>query len=343
MAERKKEDAGGFAHAREITPAMRRKAESEHHHGHGHEADRPEQIPPRGWRQVAGRSWQRIGRDNISIISAGVAFYAFLAIPSALTALVALYGLAFNPADVQHQVAALQGVMPQEATQVVSRQLQTITARPNSTLGISFVVALLVAVWGARSGMATLMTALNIAYAEEERRGFLRFQASAFALTAAAVLFAVVSIALIGVLPAVLGLLPFGSFGKTAASVLRWPLLVLLVVVGLAAIYRYAPSREEAKWRWVSWGAAAATLLWIIGSALFSLYVSQFASYNKTYGSLGAVVVLMMWLYVSAFAVLLGAELNSELEHQTARDTTTGAPKPMGSRGAWAADTVTKD
>jgi membrane protein len=333
----------GLEHAREVTPAMRQGREAEPHAEHGHEAERPGEIPARGWRQVLTRVAGRISRDNISIISAGVAFYAFLAIPSALTALVALYGLAFNPSDVQRQVSSLQGVMPSQATELIGQQLQTVTSQSNSTLGISAIVAILVAVWGARSGMSTLMTALDVAYREEERRGFLRFQAAALGLTAGAVIFGVASIALIALLPAFINLLPLGSFGKIAASVIRWPVLLALIIVGLAATYRYAPSRRKPKWRWVSWGASAATLLWIVGSALFSVYVGEFASYNKTYGSLGAVVVLMMWLYVSAFAVLLGAELNAELEHQTARDTTAGPSKPMGARGAWAADSVTKD
>jgi membrane protein len=324
-----------LAHAREITPALRS--------GHGHHAEAPSRIPPRGWKQVLRRVFARMSRDNVSVLAAGVAFYAFLAIPSALTALVALYGLAFNPADVQRQLSAMHGVVPDQALQLVSKQLLTLTSRPPETLGLSLAIALLVALWGARSGMSTLMTALNLAYAEEERRGFLRFQAIAFGLTAAAAVFAVISIALIGVLPAVIDVLPFGRFAKIAAEIVRWPVLLALVTVGLALIYRYAPSRAAPKWRWASWGAGAATLLWIAGSALFSVYVGEFASYNQTYGSLGAVVVLMMWLYVSAFALLMGAELNSELEHQTMRDTTTGPEEPMGRCGAWAADTVAKD
>jgi membrane protein len=334
---REKDDS--LDYAREITPAMQRGE----HAGHGHEAAQPSDIPSRGWKQVVMRVFARISLDNLSIIAAGVAFYAFLAIPSALTALVALYGLAFDPQDVQRQIASLNGAMPGAAVQLIGQQLQTVTSQPQSTLGVGFIVALLVAMWGARSAMSTFITALNVAYAEDEKRGFFRFQAAAFALTALAVVFAVLSIALIAVLPAAINFLPFGDFGKTVASVIRWPVLFVLVILGLAVIYRYAPSREEPKWRWVSWGAGVATVLWIAGSALFSIYVGQFASYNKTYGSLGAVVVLMMWLYVSAFAVLLGAELNAELEHQTARDTTTGRPRPMGQRGAWAADTVTKD
>jgi len=326
-------------HAREITQATRRERDPDS----GREAEHPTEIPGRGWKRVLARVKDRTLRDNISIIAAGVAFYAFLAIPSALTALVALYGLAFNPADVQRQLAALHGVMPAEAVQLVTQQLKAVTSQPQTSLGIGFIVALLFAIWGARSAMSTFITALNIAYGEEERRSFFRFQAMAFGLTGLAVVFAALSIALIAVLPAGIDFLPLGSFGKTVASVVRWPVLLALMTIGLAAIYRYAPSRQEAKWRWVSWGATVATALWIAGSALFSVYVGEFASYDKTYGSVGAVVVLMMWLYVSVFAVLLGAELNGEMEHETARDTTTGPPRPVGHRGAWAADNVAEE
>jgi membrane protein len=310
--------------------------------GAGHGAAQPREIPRPGWKAIASRVGSRISTDNISVIAAGVAFYAFLAIPSALTALVVLYGLIANPDDVQRQLASMGGLVPKEALDLVGRQLTAVTSTSNSTLGISLIIAVLIAIWGARSGMSTLISALNIANAEPEKRGFIRFQLAALALTAGAIVFAVLSLLLIAVLPAAIGFLPFGDFGKTVASVLRWPVLVGIVVVGLAAIYRYGPCRSEPRWRWVSWGAAVATILWLAGSALFSVYVGQFANYNKSYGSLGAVVALMMWLYLSAFVVLLGAVLNAEMEHQTARDTTTGPEEPMGQRGAKMADTVAR-
>jgi membrane protein len=304
----------------------------------GRGATTPEAIPTQGWKGILLRVGNRIGAANISVYASGVAFYAFLAIPSALTALVALYGLVFDPASVEQQVESMKGVVPQEALKLISDQLTAVTTNSHSNLSISFAVALLVALWGSRSAMSTMITALNIAYEEEERRGFIRFQAAALALTAAAIVFAVISIALIAVLPAIIGLLPLGDTGKTLAAVLRWPILLLLVVFGFAAIYHYAPCRREPRWLWISWGAVVATVLWLAGSALFSVYVGQFASYNKTYGSLGAVAVLLMWLYLSAFAVLLGAQLNAEMERQTERDTTEGKDKHMGRRAATVAD-----
>jgi membrane protein len=306
----------------------------------GRWADQPQEIPARGWKDVLFRLKDRLLSDNISIMAAGVAFYGFLAIPSALTAMVAIYGLVFNPADAQRQLGSLQGILPEEAAGVIAQQLASVTAHANSTLSISAVVAILVALWGVRASTATLIAALNVGYEEPEKRGFLYVQAVAFGLGLGVILFILISIALVGVLPAILALLPFGALGKTLASILRWPLLLVLLMVGLAALYRYPPSREEPKWQWVSPGAILATVLWLVGSILFSVYVGEFASYNKTYGSLGAVVVLMMWLYLTAYAVLLGAELNAELEHQTAQDTTTGPRLPMGRRGARMADTV---
>ena len=275
----------------------------------------------------------RIGTANISVYASAVAFYGFLAIPSALTALVALYGLMFDPSSVEQQVEAMRGVVPQEVLGLISDQLKAVTTNSHSNLSISFGVALLVAIFGARSATSTLISALNVAYDEEEKRNFIRFQLVAFVLTAAAVVFAVISIALVAVLPAVIELLPLGDTGKTLAAVLRWPVLVVLVIIGFASIFHYAPCRPWAHWRWISPGAVVATVLWLAGSALFSVYVGQFASYNKTYGSLGAVAVLLMWLYLSAFAVLLGAQLNAEMERPTGRDTTEDEDKPMGSRG----------
>ena len=306
----------------------------------GRQADKPSDIPKHGWWEILLRVKDRISRDNISIIAAGAAFYAFMAIPSILVALVTVYGLISDPAQIEQQVSSLQGVIPGDVASMLTTQLQTLASTSSSTLSVGLIIAVLVALWGARSGMSTLMTALNIAYGEEEKRSFIRFQAGALLLTAGAIVFLIVAIALIGVLPAVIGFLPLGEFGKTLASILRWPILLVIVLIGLAALYRYAPCRAEPRWRWVSRGAVAATMLWIAGSALFSVYVTQFAGYNKTYGAAGAIVVVQMWLYLTMFAVLLGAELNAEIEHQTARDTTTGRPRPMGERGARMADTV---
>jgi membrane protein len=330
---------GGAAqrrHARHIVAASHGATDD----GHGRAATWPSEIPPRGWWDIALRVKDNLSRHNTSLIAAGIAFYVFLAIPSAVTALVSLYGLVFDPRTVAQQVAAMQGVLPADVIKLVSDQLQAITARPAATLGVGLLVSVLLAIWGARSATGALISALNITYEEPERRNFFRLQAITFGLTLGAVLFAVVALALVAVLPAVVHLLPLGAVGTWVALVLPWPILLVLVMVMLAAVYRYAPSREEPRWRWVSWGAVIATALWLAGSAGFSLYVGKFASYDKTYGSLGAVVVLLLWLYLTAFIALLAAEFNAETEHQTARDSTTGQQRPLGQRGARVADSV---
>ncbi len=310
---------------------------------HGRGAERPGDIPRPGWKDVLFRVKDDISRNNISLLAAGEAFYAFLAIPSAITAVVSLYGLMSNPEDVQRQVQVLQGVMPTEAINLISGQLHKLVGHSNETLGLGFIISILVALWSAQSGTSSMMKALDIAYEEPEKRGLLRFYATAFALTVATVVFAVAALALIAVLPAALNLLPFGQFGKTFAALVRWPVLLIMVMLVLAVIYRYAPSRRQPRWRWVSWGAVAAAILWIVGSVLFSIYVTHFAHYDRSYGSLGAVVVLLLWLYLSSYSVLLGAELNAEIEHQTARDSTIDGNKPMGQRGARMADTLGKE
>jgi membrane protein len=312
-------------------------------YGRDRPADGPGELPRRGWWDLLKRVAAGISEKNLSLAAAGAAYYAFLAIPSALSALIALYGLAFNRADVAGQVAAMRGVMPRQAIQLVSTQLQSLTSHSAQALGVGFAISMLIALWGAVWSTTSMMSALTMAYGEEEKRGFIRYYATAFALTVTAIIFAVVALALIAILPAVIGALPLGPFGKTIASVARWPLLIVLVLAALAVLYRYAPSRAEPRWRWVSWGAAAATLLWIAGSALFSLYVGEFATYDKTYGSLGAVVVLIVWLYVSSYSVLIGAELNAEIERRTGRAGTAGPAEPTGRRGARIADTLGRE
>jgi membrane protein len=306
----------------------------------GRAADEPHQIPAAGWWDILKRLFADIGRDNVSLMAAGIAFYGLLSLAPGFTALVALYGLMFDLSQVQAQVAAMEGMIPEEARQLIADQLTTIVQGSSSSLGVSFVVSLAVAIWSANSGTSALMQALNVVYGEREKRSVLRYYGTALLLTVAAVLFGILSLILVAIIPAVVGLLPLGDFDRELVDWIRWPVLTILFATGLSAVYRYAPSRNEPRWSWVSWGAVAATILWIIGSWLFSLYVEKFATYNKTYGSLGAVVVLLIWLWLSAYAVLVGAELNAEMEHQTARDTTDPPKKPMGRRGAYVADTV---
>ena len=308
----------------------------------GREADRPAEIPKRGWWQIAKRVKAQIKEDRLSIIAAGVAFYGLLAVFPALVALVALYGLVADPAMVESHAAALSAMLPPEAAQVLTTQLHDLATTDQSALGIGAVGGLVVALWSASSAVRTLMEALNVAYNEEERRGMISFYGTALILTFGGVLGVAAAMVLVVCLPAALKLLGLNWLIQTALALLRWPVLAALAIVGFALFYRFAPSRAQPRWRWVSWGAAIAVALWVIGSALFSLYVTRFGHYNETYGAAGAIVILLMWFLLSAYAILIGAEINAEMERQTRKDTTAGGRRPMGARGAYAADTVGK-
>jgi membrane protein len=309
-------------------------------YGRGREASRPQDIPPSGWKDILWRVKNQIRKDRLSIIAAGVAFYGLLAIFPALIALVALYGLVFDPRQVQEQVSALSGVLPPDAAEILLRQLNDLTTRDTKALGFGAIGGLLLALWSASAGMRTLMEALNVAYNEEEKRGFFRFYGTALLLTLASILGTILAIVLVVAIPAVLTFLGLDDTLKWVISIAAWPILIVMMMIGLAVIFRYGPSRREPRWRWVSWGAFVATVLWIIGSLLFSFYVAKFGNYNETYGAVGAIVILLMWFLLSAYAVLIGAELNAEMERQTRKDTTEGGEKPLGRRGAYAADTV---
>ena len=260
-----------------------------------------------------------------------------------MAALVALYGLIADPATVQRQISDIRGVIPAEAQNLIANYLRSIVSTGSSKLGISLVVGVLIALWSARAGTVSLMQALNLTYEEPEKRGVIRFEAIALAMTVSAVVFAIVAVSLIAAVPAAMQLLPFGGNLKFIGYAAPWPILIALMMLAMATTYRYAPSRREPKWRWVSWGGALATILWLSASALFSVYVAKFGNYDKTFGSLGAVVVLLTWLYISAYVILLGACLNAEMERQTERDMTEGSEKPMGARGAKMADVASPD
>ena len=307
---------------------------------HGRSAERPRDIPKAGWKDVLWRLKSQIAEDRLSIVAAGVAFYGLLSVFPALTALVALYGLVFDPAQVAQQIEALRGLLPGEAADLLARQLQDLTATDQTALGIGIAGGVIVSLWSASAAVKTLMEALNVAYDEEEKRGFLKRTALALALTLGSIVAAVVALALVVGLPAVIGLLGMGDTLQSVARWAVWPVVAALAWLGIAVMYRYGPSRVEPQWHWLSWGAGVALALWLVGSALFSWYVTSFANYNKTYGSMGAVVILLMWFLLSAYAVLIGAELNAELERQTRKDTTAGRRRPLGRRGAHAADTV---
>lgn len=310
-----------------------------HERGRGRNAEKPTDVPKEGWLDVLSRTKKQLTEDNLSIVGAGVAFYAFVAVVPALAAVIAIYGLVANPAQVSEQITAMASVLPGEVLPLLRDQMTRI-AGDDKAAGIGALLGVLLAIYSSANATKALISGLNIAYDEIEKRGFFKLTLVAIVLTLGAIFGAILALGLVAVLPSVLHHLHISGGLELALNLLRWPLLLGGFMGGLAVMYRYGPCRHDAKWSWVSPGAIVATVLWLIGSALFSIYVSKFGSYDKTYGPLGAVVVFLMWLYISAFVVLIGAELNSELERQTKRDTTEGPEKPLGQRHATSADTV---
>ena len=306
----------------------------------GRAASEPHQIPMPGWKDILVRSWREVSDNNIFLVSGGVTYAVLLALFPALAALVSIYGLLFDPAQVERQVASLSSILPQESTQMIGDELHKLVTAPHGSLSISAGIALLLALWSASRGLSGLISAFNIAYEQKETRGFFKLNFIAVGLTVLMLLGGTVIIALVGVLPATIGFLGLASSAKWLLLVLQWPLLIVVVMVGLALLYRYAPNRQIPRWQWVSPGAIVATLLWLLGSLAFTVYVAHFNSYDKTYGSLGGVIVMLTWLYLSAFVTLFGAVINAQAELQTEADSTIGHDKPMGERRAHAADTV---
>lgn len=285
-------------------------------------ASEPHRINRKGWVQVLKRTKDEAKGDNLALLAAGVAFYALLSLVPAMAAMVSIYGLVADPSDIGRQVDDALAAAPTEVRDLVAQQLESVTGESEGGLGVTAVVSVLLALWSASSGMKHLMTAINVAYDEEETRGFFALRLRALALTIGAILFAALAVAVITAVP------------------LAFPLLALGVIAGLAILYRYAPDRDEPRWSWTAPGTIVAAVGWLIASLLFSLYTATMGSYAETYGALGAVVVLMLWLMITAAMIVLGAEVNAEAERETARDTTKGPERPLGTRDAYAADTV---
>ncbi len=308
--------------------------------GRGRDASAPEEIPARGWRDIFWRVLWSIPEDRILSTAGSVAFFALLAVFPGLATVVSLYGLYADAGSIRGWLALLDGVVPNGVLALVGDELARVTTQRGGALGLAFVVGLAVALWSANSGVAALFDALNVVYREREKRSLARFYGTTFLFTLGGVCFVLAAVAAVVVLPVALKLFGFATSADRILSVARWPVLLLVVMLGLALVYRHGPSRRPAKWRWVTWGSVVAALLWIAVSMLYSWYVASFDSYNRTYGSLGAGVGFMVWIWLSAVVVLTGAELNAEMERQTAVDTTRGQPRPIGTRGAVAADTV---
>lgn len=298
----------------------------------------PTAIPARGWWQVALRVKANIPANNISIVAAGVAFYGFLAIFPMIGAIMTVFGLIADPSLAARQMQPFQQIVPSEVYDFVEQQVKDVSSTAETQLSLGLVFSLLMTLWSATKGFKALLTALNIAYEEPEKRGFIRLNLVALGFTLGGVAFAMLAIGVIALIPVVLSFVMLSGAVETAVLWVRWPVIAGLLMAGLAFLYSYGPNRRNAKLRWITPGAVLAVALWLLVSIGFSYYVTSFGSYDKTFGSLGAIVVLLLWLYLSAFVVCIGAELNAELELQTDRDTTVGPRRPKGQRGAFVAD-----
>lgn len=307
---------------------------------HGRQASKPSEISRRGWWEIGRRVVRNLGRHNISLIAAGVALFSMLAIFPALNVAVSLYALVSSPGNIIAHVEPLRQLLPGEAFDILTAQLTDLSVASGTTLNMTLAVSVVVGLWVSRKGAGALITACNIVYDEDEKRPFWRLMLLSLVFIVIGVL-GFVALGLLAILlPVILGVIPMGGAVEALLRVLRWPLQAALFILVLACVYRFAPCRENAKWRWVSVGAVVATLLWIAASVGFTVYVQNFANYNETYGAIGSVIILILWFYLSAFVVLLGAEINAEMEHQTTVDSTVGEDRPMGQRGAYVADTV---
>jgi membrane protein len=308
--------------------------------GRGRHADTPTEIPAQGWKDILWRTYEEFGKDRVMSVAAGVTYYALLAVFPAIAALVSIYGLFSDPATIRDQLNTMSGFLPGGALEIVGEQVARISSQGGGALGFGFIIGLAISLWSANAGMKAVFDALNIVNDEEEKRSFVKLNLMSLTFTLGAIAFILFALGSIIVLPVIFNFVGLGSQTEWILAVARWPILLIGIVLALSLVYRFGPSRDKAEWRWVTPGGIVAAVLWLAVSMLFSWYVSNFGSYNETYGSLGAVIGFMTWIWLSSIIVLLGAEINAEMEHQTVKDTTEGVHQPMGVRGAKMADTV---
>jgi membrane protein len=334
-----KEEPAPFGEARSTDEPHSLQEARARQSGRGREATSPTQIPMRGWKDIAWRVYDEMGKDRLTSVAAGVVFFALLAMFPGISAFVHFYGLFASYSTINDHLAFLAGLLPGGTFDIVQDQINRLVAKGDAKLTFGFLFSAGLGLWSANAGIKALIDALNVIYEEEEKRSFIKLNLVSLTFTLGAIVALLVAVGAVVVLPLLFGWLGLSNFTETIIAILRWPALLLLVLTGLAVIYRYGPSRTKAKWEWLSVGTIFATVTWLVGSGLFSWYLSNFANYDATYGSLGAIIGLMMWMWLSSTIILLGAEINAEMEHQTARDTTV-AKKPLGKRGAAMADTV---
>jgi membrane protein len=293
--------------------------------GRGRSAETPSQIPVRGWKDILLRVYHGISENRILLVAAGVTFYSLLAIFPGIAALISIYGLFADPATVATHLDTIASVAPSGAIDVLREQMTRLASEGGTTLGVSFLIGLAISLWTANSGIKAIFDALNIVYGEEEKRGFIKLNAVTLFVTLGIVVFILLTLAAVVALPVALTYIPLPGVTALVVKIGRWPILFALVTLALAVLYRYGPSRTEPRWRWITWGSVSAEVVWLAASALFSWYVASFGSYNKTYGSLGAIIGFMTWIWISIIVVLVGAKLNAEMEHQTVHESPPGS------------------
>jgi membrane protein len=310
----------------------------------GHQTSSPAQMPVAAWKDILARTYTRTWDDNVALVAAGVAFYGFFALLSLLGLVVLVYGSVAEPRSVIGDMRSLTAVLPRDVALLIGQQLMVSVHSSEGTRGLGIILAVAVAIYGGTNGAAAVLTAMNIAYEEKEKRSIIRFYSIAFSMTVSALLLALAALAAAAGVAFLQKLLPDAvPIAVIAGKLIGYVLLAAVASAVAATLYRFGPSREDARWRWITPGSLFAAVTWLLLTVAFRLYVSNFTNYQASYGSLGAVVALLTWMYLSAYAFVFGAELNSEIEHQTAKDSTTGSPEPMGGRGAWAADNVATD
>jgi membrane protein len=308
--------------------------------GRGRHAVVPWRIPWAGWKDIFWRVYGSFNDNRLLAVAGGVVFFSLLAIFPAIAAFVSLYGLIADASTIDSHLSLAAGVLPAGAVDILHEQITRLTAKSDTRLGLGFITGLAIALWSANAGVKAIIDALNVVYDEKEKRSFIKLNLLSLLFTLIALFALMAALAGVVMMPIVFSAIGISSLPSLAITVVRWPLLLALVTLALAAIYRYGPSRAEPRWQWLSVGSVAAAVGWVIASVLFSWYIAHFGAYNATYGSLGAAAGMMMWMWISAVVILLGAELNAEIEHQTAKDSTVGSDKPIGERGAVMADTI---
>jgi membrane protein len=339
-AEQPTQVAGGHPPEGESSRPLTSSAKAGTEPDRGRLADHPSKITAKGWKDILWRIFEDVSTHRLMAVAAGVTFYVLLAIFPAVAALVSLYGLFADPATISDQLNGMANVLPGGAIDIIGDQVKRIAAKPHGSLSFGFVTGLLIALWSANAGIKAMFDALNIVYDETESRSFIRLNAVSLTFTLGAIVTLLLILGSVVVLPVVLGYIHLDTKIEQSLTWGRWPILLLATITVFALLYRFGPARVQARWRWITWGSVFSATAWIGGSALFSWYVSSFGNYNATYGSLGAVIGFMTWIWISIVIVLIGGEFNAEMELQTKRDTTIGPEKPIGTRGADVADKI---